>query len=107
MKEAFQLIISIVVIVANVFIYRKMGYEGWEAIIPFYNIYILCRELWGNGWKCLLFLIPFYNIYLLFKFYIDLAHSFNQSTGFGLGLVFLSPIFACILAFSPDIEYCG
>lgn len=98
-------IISVVAIVAQVFVYRKMGYEGWEAIVPFYNMYVLCNELWGDGWKFLFFLIPFYNIYLMFKLYIDLAAAFDKSAGFGVGLVFLSPIFLCILAFSPDCEY--
>lgn len=107
MSKALSFLWSIASIVASVFVYRKMGKEGWEAIIPFYNLYVLCEELWGNGWKFLLFLIPFYNIYLLFKIYIDLAHAFNKETVFGVGMVFLAPIFLCILAFDPNCEYVG
>ena len=99
------IIISIVMIVANFFVYSKMGLPGWKTIIPIYNLYVLCDKVWGNGWKFILFLIPLYNIYLAFVLYIDLAHAFGQSTGFGLGLVFLNPIFICILAFSSKCEY--
>lgn len=98
-------LIGIVVLVANVFIYRKMGYEGWEAIIPFYNLYILFKEIMGDGWKFLLLFIPIYNIYLTFVLYINLAHAFGQSTGFGVGLVLLSPVFTCILAFDSNCQY--
>ena len=48
-------------------------------------------------------LIPIYNIYLIFKINIDLAHEFGMSTGFGVGLTLLFPIFACILAFGKAI----
>lgn len=98
-------LISILVLVANVFIYRKMGYDGWEAIVPFYNLYILFQEIMGNGWKFLLLFIPFYNIYLTFVLYINLAHAFGQGTGFGVGLVLLSPVFSCILAFDSNCQY--
>lgn len=97
--EIFSLAFCILTIVATVKVFVKMGYAGWEAIVPLYNAYILFKELYGNGWKMLLMLIPFYDIYVLIKFYIDLAHAFGKSTGFGIGLIFLSPIFMCILGF--------
>jgi hypothetical protein len=93
-------IVTIVLAVAYWRVYQKMGREGWEGIIPFYNSYVLFEELYGNGWKFLLLLIPFYNIYVVFKCSIDLADSFHKSAGFGVGLALLAPIFWCILAFS-------
>lgn len=83
--------------------YQKMGRQGWEGVVPFYNIYVLFEELYGSGWRCLLLLIPFYNIYLIFKLYIDLAHAFNQSTGFGVGLTLLNPIFSLLLGFGSAV----
>ena len=50
----------------------------------------------------LLTLIPLYNIYVIIKFYLDLAHAFGKTTGFGIGLIFLSPIFMCILGFDDS-----
>ena len=93
-------IILIITLIANWILFQKMGREGWESIIPFYNQYVLFEELYGNGWKFLLLLIPFYNIYVCIKLNIDLAHGFHKSTGFGIGLLFLSFIFLSILAFS-------
>lgn len=100
----FEAIITVICFIANWFIFKKAGREGWEGIIPVYNTYVQMELLYGNGMKFLLFLIPFYNIYLIFKLCIDWAHAFNKSTGFGLGLVFLAPIFTIILAFS-DAQY--
>lgn len=99
------IILQIVALVANWFVFKKMGREGWEGIIPIYNLYVLFQVLYGNGWKFLLLLIPFYNIYLAIKLDIDLAHAFNKSTGFGIGLLFFPFIFNCILAFSADIVW--
>lgn len=85
--------------IANWRWFQKMGREGWEGIIPFYNEYVVFEELYGNGWKFLLLLIPFYNIYLIIKRNIDLAHAFNKGTGFGIGLLLLPYVFTLILAF--------
>lgn len=52
-----------------------------------------------RGAKMFLLLIPFYGIYIAIKAAIDLAHAFNQSTGFGWGLVLLNTVFVCILGF--------
>lgn len=99
-----SLIIMVVTLAANWRIFQKMGREGWEGLIPIYNIYVQFEELYGNGAKMFLLLIPFYNIYIGIKFYIDLAHAFNKSTGFGWGLMLLNVVFFCILAFG-DAKY--
>lgn len=95
-------IVSLLELVAMWIIFTKAGKKGWEAIIPFYNTYCLFDIIYGDGWKFLMLLIPFYNIYLLIKMNIDLAHKFNQSTGFGWGLVFVHTIFIFILAFGSS-----
>lgn len=66
-----ELIIGILTLVAEWMIFKKMGRQGWEGIVPFYNTYVLCQELYGNGWKFLLLLIPIYNIYFVIKMNID------------------------------------
>ncbi|WP_337413320.1 DUF5684 domain-containing protein [Vescimonas sp.] len=71
-------------------------------MVPFYNTYVLCQELYGNGWKFLLLLIPIYNIYFVIKMNIDWAKAFNQGVGFGIGLLLLPFIFQLILAFGGD-----
>lgn len=98
-----EFIISVVTLAAAWRIYQKMGRKGWEGIIPLYNIYVMMEELYGYGWRMLLFLIPFYNIYLTFKVNIDLAARFHQGVGFGVGLTLLNPVFSIILGFGKFI----
>ena len=99
MSELLSFAFSILTLVGGWRVFQKMGKPGWAIIVPFYNMYTMFDAIYGNGWKFLLLLIPFYNIYVAIKLYIDLAHEFGQSTGFGIGLVFLSPIFMMILGF--------
>ena len=84
-----SLICGILTLVASWMIFKKMGHQGWEGIVPIYNTYVLCQELYGSGWKFLLLLIPLYNIYFVIKMQIDLAKAFNQGAGFGIGLLLL------------------
>ena len=91
------------VLVGEWMIYKKMGREGWEGIIPFYNLYVLCDILYGKPWNWLLLLIPTYAIYYIFKLYIDFAHAFSKKSGFGVGMVFLPYIFFPILGFGDDV----
>lgn len=98
-----SIIFTILSLVANWMIYKKMGREGWEGIIPFYSFYVLCEELYGSGWKFLCVLIPFYNIYFGIKLYFDWAKAFNKGTGFALGMLFLPFIFQLILAFGDAV----
>lgn len=94
-----QIIAAILSMAGSWMVYKKMGRQGWEGIVPIYNTYVLCQELYGNGWKFLLLLIPFYNIYFAIKMMIDLAKAFNLGAGFGIGLLLLPFVFWLILAF--------
>ena len=103
----FYLAILVFEIVCMWKIFKKAGKNGWEAIIPIYNIIVLLEITELPMWYIALFFVPFANIYALFKINIELAHKFGKSTGFGVGLVFLSVIFDAILAFSKDCVYNG
>ena len=107
MSSLIGFLVAVLSVVGTWMVYKKIGREGWESIIPFYNAYVLFEELYGNGWRFLTLLIPFYNIYVAFKLYIDLAHGFNKSTGFGIGLTLLNPIFMCLLGLDNNVQYNG
>lgn len=102
--DVFSFAFAVLSLVAAWKVYMKMGYQGWEAIVPFYSSYVLFKTLYGNGWKMLLMLIPIYNIYVVIKLSIDLAHAFGKSTGFGFGILLLNAVFMCIMAFD-DSEF--
>ena len=98
-KIMLQVIGVILTMVGSWMIFKKMGRQGWEGIVPFYSTYVLCKVLYGNGWKFLLLLIPIYNIYFSIKLLVDLAKSFNLGVGFAIGMLLLPFVFNLILAF--------
>jgi len=87
-------------------IFTKAGKPGWAAIVPIYNIMVLCEIAGKPAWWVILFLIPCVNIVIMFIVYIALAEAFGKSAGFGVGLALLGIIFFPILAFG-SAEYIG
>ncbi|MDP3235658.1 MAG: DUF5684 domain-containing protein [Myxococcales bacterium] len=101
-----QLAIFGVVIAGMWKVFVKAGQPGWAAIVPIYNYYIL-TQIVGRPilWFILMF-VPCANIVALFLITQDLAKSFNKSSGYGIGLFLLSPVFLPMLGFS-DAQYSG
>jgi hypothetical protein len=96
----------VLMIVALWKIFTKAGQPGWACLIPIYNIYILCKIVGRPGWWVILMLIPFVNFIIAIILFIDLAKSFGNGVGFGLGLAFLGIIFFPILGFGSS-QYQG
>ena len=42
-----NLVIYVLSIIADYRLFEKAGEEGWKAIIPFYNYFVLCRIVMG------------------------------------------------------------
>lgn len=101
------LIPSILVLISQWKIYKKAGKKGWECLIPIYNIIVLLQIVELPMWYLALFFVPFANIYAMFKIYIELAHKFGKSTGFGVLTIFFNFICFPILAFSKNCTYKG
>lgn len=101
-----SLVLAVVALAALWRIFTKAGKPGWACIIPIYNVIVLLDIAGKPWWWILLLLIPFVNFIVIIVVYIDLAKNFGQGTLFGLGLVFLSPIFMLLLAFG-DAQYIG
>ena len=87
-------------------IYAKAGQPGWGALIPIYNVYLLFKITWGNGWYFLLTLIPIASMIIAILTQVKLAKVFGKDGGFAVGLIFLGFIFLPILAFDKS-EYVG
>ena len=80
-------------------IFTKAGREGWESLIPIYNIIVYLDIVKKPTWWIFLFLIPLYNIYIAVLLNIRLAKFFGKDELFGVGLTFFNFIFEPILAF--------
>jgi len=87
-------------------VFEKAGKPGWAVLIPIYNSLVLLQIVGKPWWWLLLFFIPGVNLVLLIWMINLLSLSFGKGIGFTLGLLFLSPIFYPILAFS-NAEYRG
>ena len=100
------LVIGLVIIIAMWKVFSKAGQPGWAAIIPIYNLYVLCKVAGRPGWWLLLMLIPFVNFIIFIILSIDIAKNFGKGVGFGLGLAILGVIFWPILGFG-SAQYQG
>ena len=97
------LIIVIVTIIGMWKLFEKAGRPGWNAIVPFYNSYVLTEISGQNGLLFLLCFVPGVGaIAWQVIVAIKLAPAFGKSTGFAIGLILLAPIFYCILGFGKD-----
>ena len=99
--------ISIFYIIVNWKLYEKMGEPGWVSIVPFYNTWVLCEKVVGNGAKMFLMLIPLfgqfvYPFVLLYKWH----KAMGKDTGFAILGLFLSGITFPIMALG-DATYIG
>ena len=101
-----SLIVAVLLVIAMWKIFSKAGQGGWKAIIPIYNVYILCKIADTSGWKFLLLIIPIVNIVYYIMLMYRLAKSFGKGILFTIGLLLLPNIFTLILAFGKS-QYIG
>lgn len=104
MLSVIALMTAIVSLIANWKLFEKMGYKGWQGIIPFYSEYILVKELYGSGWYFLLLLIPIVNIYYACGLMNRLGQRFHKSLRWRVVLLIIFGMYGeWILAFSDDV----
>lgn len=104
MLFVFALVIVELIGMWKVFV--KAGKPGWGAIVPFYNLYCLFEMSFGNGWLFLLVFVPCANFIIMIMHSFKLAQAFGKEMAFGIGLLFLNPIFMMILGFG-DAQFVG
>tara|TARA_Y100001970_G_C14139867_1_gene806467 strand:+ start:1016 stop:1381 length:366 start_codon:yes stop_codon:yes gene_type:complete len=80
-------------------IFVKAGKPGWAIFIPIYNLIVFLEIVNRPLWWLIFLIIPIVNLVIHVIVHIDLAKSFRQDLGFGLGLAFLGAVFYPILAF--------
>ena len=97
--------VAILLIISNWKIFEKGKRNGWESLVPVHNIFVLLEIAGTPTWHIFLFFLPVANVYAIFRMYIDLAHKFGKSTGFGIASVLFNYICMPILAFSKNAKY--
>ncbi len=97
----------IVLLVASYWkIFEKAGKPGWAAIVPIYNLVVLCEIVGKPTWWVILLLVPCANIVVLVWLTNLLSKNFGKSEGFTAGMLLLEFIFYPILGFG-DAVYLG
>jgi len=102
----FMLAVMVVMIAGMWKVFTKAGQPGWAAIVPIYNLIVVLQIIGRPLWWIVLCLIPLVNIVITLLIMIDLAKSFGQGAGFGLGMFFLGFIFVPVLGFGAS-RYVG
>lgn len=100
----FSLAISIFGIICVWKVFKKCDKPGWAALVPIYNLIVFLEIAELPMWYIVLMFLPIVNIYVIIMMYIGLAHKFNKSSGFAVGLIFLNIVFMAILAFERENE---
>lgn len=101
-----MLAIGVFMIVCGWIVFSKAGQPGWASIIPFYNVYVMCKIAGKPGWWLLLLFIPCVGIVFGIMVVLGIAKNFGKGAGFGIGLLLLPIIFYPILAFG-SAQYVG
>ena len=100
-------IVFIVLMIAAMWkVFSKAGQPGWAALIPIFNVYVMCKVAGRSGWWLLLFLIPFVNFVIAIIVTVDISKRFGKGVGFAIGMILLPFIFWPILGFG-SAQYQG
>jgi MFS family permease len=99
-----SIFISILYIAGNWMVFKKSNLPGWGALIPFYNLYLLCKVAKISPIFMVFFFIPIINLFAFLLIYLTISERFGKNTPFGLGLMFLGFIFLPVLGFGKS-EY--
>ena len=101
-----SLAVSVVMIISMWKVFKKAGKNGWEAIVPVYNIITLLQIAKINPLFILAALIPIVGgiamTVITIVAFIRVAQGFGKSGGFVAGLILLPYIFWPMLAFGKN-----
>lgn len=70
--------------------FEKAGRNGWETLVPFYNLYVFLRIIKKPLWWYLLLIFPFINVFMFMLMLVEMAKCFGK---YGLGEQFFSVVF--------------
>jgi hypothetical protein len=95
-----QLVLVVVQLIGMWKAFEKAGQPGWAAIVPFYNVFVMCqiagKEWW---WIFIVLCVPIVGALLL---NIAIAEKYGQGAGFAIGLTCCGFIFWPILGFGSS-----
>lgn len=103
----FILAICLILLISTIFVYRKAGYAGWEAIVPVYSTICLLNLIGWHPAMVLISFVPLVNFIFLLVVLVKVLQTFNASLGLILLVILLPFIGVPIWAFSNKYQYEG
>lgn len=99
----FGLVLVVIGLLLNYFLFKKLGLDGWRGLIPVYSSYLFIQTLTKSKKLALAYIIlaflsfiPILNyFFFIFLIAISVYTTFLLAKGFGKGIVFT------ILLFTP------
>lgn len=76
----YVLILSVLMGLSSFKLYQKMGYKGWEAFVPFYNYYIIQKEIGEPKWWVALAYLPIVGPIMMSVFHLFLMKKFGRTS---------------------------
>lgn len=101
------MVICVLIIAANWGLFTKAGVEGWKAIIPFYNTYVMTELAGLHIVWFILSLVPCANFVASIVILFDYLKSYEVPVGMRILAVFFPYIVYPIVAFSSKYQYVG
>jgi hypothetical protein len=98
------LVLAVFIAAAMWRVFEKAEQPGWAALVPIYNLVVLCQIAGRPGWWVILWLIPVVNVVVAAIVAYGVARSFGYGLGMTLLLVFLPFVGYPLLGFG-DCTY--
>lgn len=93
---------------AGVFVFQKANHKWWEALIPFYNVYIWLLITGRPVWWLVLSFIPLVNLILAIALLVEMLKSFGQNKIYQhLAGILLFFIYFPYMGLASHIDYLG
>ena len=100
---AFTLGMTVLMFASYWVLFEKAGREGWEGIIPIYNIYVLLQII-GKPTTWLIYLLfPIINIYYSICILDLFVKSFGKDSAYTVLCLIFPFIFLPVLAFGDEV----
>jgi cyanate permease len=81
-------------------VFEKAGQPGWQAVVPFYNLYILNEIAGKDVMWFIMTMIPCVQFVAMIVICVEVAKKFGKGPEFGVGLALLGFVFFPVLGFS-------
>ncbi len=102
----WMFIFVLIYALAGWMLFEKAGYQGWKALIPFYNTYTLVKIANRPRWWFILIIIPYIEVFVRLIVSLDIARAFGKGKMYGIFFLWLLPFVGLLfIGWNKSIKY--